>query len=153
MYKNKIIFTLLQMNRLLLISFCILILSIICYKRAQSEEFVYFFPHSNTPSVTPDYNPFHPAFPPERLDYIINVPKEYKTNASKSWMVDAVVQCNSYSNGRVPESAQDCPDSSFTFIDRPDYKGCIQLVPNTNYCMSDKFGNYIPNIDKLNVDT
>lgn len=118
-----------------------------------SEPFVSFFPHPNTPSVTPDYNPFHPAFPPDRLNYIINVPSEYKTNASKSWMVDAVVQCASYSNGKVPTSDQDCPDSSFTYIDRDDYKGCAQLVPNTNYCMSNSFGTYLPNIDKLNVDT
>lgn len=132
-----------------LLSLFILVCSILYYK----ESFVYFFPQSNTPSITPDYNPFHPAFSPERLDYIVNVPSKYKTNASKSWIVDAVVQCSSYSNGRVPTSEQDCPDSSFTYIDRDDYKGCAQLVQNTNYCMSDMYGNYLPNVTKLDVDT
>ncbi len=131
------------------LSLIILVLCII-FIWGVTEEYS-FFPTPNTPNITPDYNPFYPTFPPDKLDYVIDVPERYKTNASRSWISDAVEQCNSYSSGVVPMSVQDCPDSSFTFIDRPDYKGCIQLVQNTNYCMSDSYGNYKPNIAKLNV--
>ena len=135
---------------------CLLVVLIIVYicipsTSTQAEYYQSFFQRPNIPIITTDYNPFPTITPPERLPYILNVPDRYKTNASRAWIAEAVDQCSRYNKGYVPTSVQDCPDSSFTYIDRPEYKGCIQLVQNTNYCMSDAYGNYVPNIDKLNV--
>ncbi len=118
------------------------------------EHYSYSFIPSSSPVVTSNYNPFHTYISTDTASSIIKIPSEYKTSASQAWIANAVAQCNTYNTSNTfgaPQMPQDCPDSSFTYIDQPDYKGCIQLQTNSNYCMSDNFGNYKPNIEKLNV--
>ncbi len=132
----------------------LLLISILFKEQLFKEHYSYSFIPSSSPIVTSDYNPFHTYISPDVASSIVTIPPEYKTKASQSWIANAVAQCNSYNTSSTfgaPQMPQDCPDSSFTYIDQPDYKGCIQLQTNSNYCMSDMFGNYKPNIDKLNV--
>jgi len=122
-----------------------------------NEEYyqnTYSFIPPSSPVITPNYNPFHTYISPQTAASLVNIPPKYKSFASQSWIANAVAQCNSYNTSSTfgaPKMPQDCPDSSFTYIDQPDYKGCIQLQTNSNYCMSDNFGNYRPNMDKLDV--
>jgi len=152
------------LNSLLTMIIIICIIHLIISKE-QYKQIIY-NPGYNKVSVTPYYNPFHTYINPEKLNYIINVPDQYKTNASKSWLANTVYQCSQYDKDNAPEEPQDCPDSSFTYVDNIglfvpqdtlknkndlNYPGCIQLKENSNYCYSTPFGNYIPNVEVLNA--
>lgn len=148
---------------------CILfILASILYLQMNEEQFkpiMYNYnPEYNKVSVAPYFNPFHTYIQPSELDYKINYPPEYKTNASKSWLANKAYYCSMYDKSYAPKEPQDCPDSSFTYVDNMgvfvhddkytnyNYPGCIQLKESTNYCYSTPFGNYLPNVEVLNVD-
>ncbi len=154
---------LLTINSLLFL-FIIISLFILCNN--EYFNFTMYDPGFNKVSVAPYYNPFHTYINPEKLNYLISVPDEYKTDASKSWLANTVYQCSQYDKPYAPTEPQDCPDSSFTYVDRIgdfvpqsllknksdlNYPGCIQLKVNSNYCYSTPFGKYVPNVEVLNA--
>jgi hypothetical protein len=157
----------LKMNILITINSLLFIFIIISlYILYINEYFILYDPGFNKVSVAPYYNPFHTYINPEKLNYLISVPDEYKTDASKSWLANKVYQCSQYDKPYTPTEPQECPDSSFTFVDNIgkfvpqslikhksdlNYPGCIQLKENSNYCYSTPFGNYIPNVEVLNA--
>ncbi len=134
------------------------------YVYIKSEFFtpIRFNPRYNKVSVASYYNPFYTYIPPTNLDYLIHVPPKYNTNASRSWLANKTFYCSQYNNPNIgsPQEPQECPDSSFTYVDRIgdfvndstldlNYPGCIQLKEGSNYCYSDMFGNYKPNVKVL----
>ena len=141
----------------------IIYLFIIKSKDNESFDIIQYNPGYNKVSVSPYYNPFHAYMDPLKLDYIIKVPDEYKSNASKTWLANKTYICSNYDNksNGIPSEPQDCPDSSFTYVDNIgqfvpgsdnnlNYPGCIQLKEGSNYCYSNEFGDYVPNVEVLN---
>jgi hypothetical protein len=154
-----------------ILTFIIIISIIYCfiyYPKSKNEELfknIILNPGYNKVSISSDFNPFHTYIEPSKLDYLINVPKEYDTNASRSWLANKTFYCSQYNRSNTtgaPTMPQECPDSSFTYVDRIgdfvqddkyvdlNYPGCIQLKEGSNYCYSDMFGNYKPNVNVLN---
>lgn len=72
---------------------------------------------------------------------------------------DAFKQCSVYNNGKIPQEVQDCPDSSFSFVNNiadfvpnsPNYSGCIQLKYPSNNCYNTTTGKYKTNLSMLLV--
>ena len=72
---------------------------------------------------------------------------------------DSFKQCSVYNNGKIPQEVQDCPDSSFSFVNNiadfvpnsPNYSGCIQLKYPSNNCYNTTTGKYKPNLSMLLV--
>ena len=145
------------------ICFIIIVIGLIYYFKENESFGIQYNPGFNKVSVAPYYNPFHTYMDPLKLDYIIKVPDEYKSKASKSWLANKTYFCSKYNNktNGIPNEPQDCPDSSFTYVDNIgqfvpgtgknlNFPGCIQLKEGSNYCYSNEFGNYVPNVEILN---
>ena len=151
-----------QLN--IILSILIIISLIILCCNQEHFDSIIFNPGFNKISITPYYNPYHQYLQPSKLDYLIPNLDPNMSPVSKTWLANKTYQCSTYNNkdGLSPTQPQDCPDSSFTYVDdmsyfvpsirdnpTSKYPGCIQLKINSNYCYSNPYGEYIPNVDVL----
>jgi hypothetical protein len=87
---------------------------------------------------------------------------QYLTNTQKTdGYGEAINQCSKYNTRLSPTQVQDCPDSSFSFVnniadfvpnENNNYSGCIQLKYDGNACYNKmNSGEYVPNMEILKI--
>jgi hypothetical protein len=133
------------MNIILICSIIILILAIIYW--IQSKDCCESYQNVNYTFIPSDL-PIGKLTPYQ--EYISQI--KIETNIE-----DAFNQCSRYNNGKIPQEVQDCPDSSFSFVNNiaefvpnsSNYSGCIQLKYPSNNCYNTSSGQYKPNLSML----
>ncbi len=133
------------MNILLILSIIILLLAIVYW--LQTNNYIELYRDVNYTFIPSD-------LPIGKLTPYQQYISQTKTETN---IKDAFNQCSHYNNDKIPQQVQDCPDSSFSFVNNiadfvpnsPNYSGCIQLKYPSNNCYNTINGEYKPNLSML----